>query len=408
MRLALVLALAVLLVPAQAHAAPANDNFADARDLNVVGDSTGSVDLSNFGATKEAGEPAHAGNPGGRSVWFAWSAPVDGSVPNIAFTVSDTSFDTLLGVYTGASVSALSEVASNDDLPAFGGGSVVSFGTAPGTQYFIAVDGFAGKAGTASLFWEPAPPNDNFADAIALTGESGSRVDDQMSGATVEVEERQIFGGSIWYSWSPPADGTYSFSTVGTRFDSVLTVYEGTSLDSLELIALNDDDPDRGCCTSWIPLVDAEGAKTYMIRISPLGGSTTRPATLVWRPLILGTAGADTLVGTPNADEIRGRGGDDMIQGADGNDLIFGGRGDDTVSGLAGDDRVFGGDHDDLLLGGLGMDVLVDRTGRDVLRGGADADRLVARDFRADDLLVGGPGADECVFDPGDRRETCS
>ena len=56
-----------------ANAAPTNDNFANAEELNGL-----NLHLSrtNIGATKEAGEPNHVGNTGGKSVWFTWIAPV--------------------------------------------------------------------------------------------------------------------------------------------------------------------------------------------------------------------------------------------------------------------------------------------------------------------------------------------
>ena len=63
-------------------------------------------------------------NAGGKSVWFRWTAPGDDSVPHLALATF-ASFDTLLAVYTGASVDNLIEVASNDDGAS--GGSTVSF-----------------------------------------------------------------------------------------------------------------------------------------------------------------------------------------------------------------------------------------------------------------------------------------
>jgi len=54
---------------------PVNDAFAAASTL--AGDS-GKVASRTVGASKEPAEPNHAGNPGGRSVWFAWTAPADG------------------------------------------------------------------------------------------------------------------------------------------------------------------------------------------------------------------------------------------------------------------------------------------------------------------------------------------
>ena len=60
-----------------------------------------------------------------------------------------SSFDTVLAVYTGASLSTLLEIASNDDAGSLQ--SSVSFTATQGTTYFIAVDGFAGASGSVQL-----------------------------------------------------------------------------------------------------------------------------------------------------------------------------------------------------------------------------------------------------------------
>jgi Ca2+-binding RTX toxin-like protein len=345
------------------------------------------VDGTNVAATKETGEPNHAGNAGGHSVWYTWTAPGDGSVPHVAVQTFGQ-FDTLLGVYTGPAVDTLVEVASNDD--AGFGTSTVSFATTPGTVYRIAIDGFGGKTGRFSLFRHESPVNDNFAEAIVLAGAAGSRTGDTVQGATTEPGEQDFFetGATVWYSWTPPADGTYKISTFGSGFDTVVAIYEGSSLEALEIVRFNDDDPDRGCCSSWIPLVDALASTTYRIQVSSL---SFEPAslTLQWGPLILGTFGADTLVGTAGAEEIRGLRGNDVIGGGGGADLLFGGRGNDSATG------------------GAGNDFLLDRSGIDRLAGSGGRDTLDARDRARGDILVGGPGADVCRADPGDARRTC-
>jgi len=384
------LVLAVLLTfPAAAlAAAPPNDDFAAATDLSGFDPAAGQIRGTNVAASKEVGEPDHAGNPGGRSVWYTWTAPGDGSVPNVSFTTGFTELDTLLAVYTGAAVGALTEVASNDDTPNLGTASAVSFATTPGTVYRIAVDGFGGKMGSFFLTWRIAPPHDNFADRVALAGASGTRTGDNSFGATLEPGE-EVFGqASVWYSWTPPADGTYKISTIGSSFDTVLSIFTGSSVESLELIRVNDDDPDRGCCSSWVPLVNADSGTTYLIQVTALE-ETGGPLRLSWGPLIFGTNGADTIVGTAAAEEIRGRRGNDSIRGGGGADLVFGGVGNDVSRGGGGNDLVF------------------DRSGTDTLFGDGGRDRLFTRDFRGGDVLVGGPGADACTADPGDTRRAC-
>lgn len=124
-----------------------NNNFANAQ---VINGSTGSVTGSNVGATKESGEPNHAGWSGGASVWYRWQAPASGSA---VITTTGSNFDTLLGVYRGSSVNALTTVASNDDDSGVGLTSRVTFSAVGGTVYYIAVDGYGGSTGNIKLNW---------------------------------------------------------------------------------------------------------------------------------------------------------------------------------------------------------------------------------------------------------------
>src|SRR5207253_1859938 len=112
-----------------------NDNFAD---RTVISDSSVTVSGTNVSATKEAGEPNHADNTGGTSVWWTWTAPASGS---ITISTAGSNFDTTLGVYTGASVSDLTVVASNDDAAGVQT-SLVTFDAVAGVTYQIAVDGY--------------------------------------------------------------------------------------------------------------------------------------------------------------------------------------------------------------------------------------------------------------------------
>ena len=52
---------------------------------------------------KETGDPPHAADTGGRSVWGRWTAPANG---RITITTLGSNFDTLLAAYTGTGVDA--------------------------------------------------------------------------------------------------------------------------------------------------------------------------------------------------------------------------------------------------------------------------------------------------------------
>lgn len=121
-----------------------NDNFADAYVLegapvNTTGE--------NLGATRETGEPRHAGFDGGRSVWWRWTAPRDGT---FSVDLSGTAFDTLLGIYTGSAVGMLTTVASDDDSGEASTSRAV-FAAKAGVIYLIAADGYNAASGVILL-----------------------------------------------------------------------------------------------------------------------------------------------------------------------------------------------------------------------------------------------------------------
>ena len=128
-----------------------NDYFVNAATLPGT---AGSVSATNSAATLEPGEPMIAGKPGGKSLWWSWTAPADGV---LVLTTTNSSFDTLLGVFIGDAVNGLTPVASNDD--AFQGVSYskVATGVLANQTYRIVVDGLDGVSGTLNLQYEFTP-----------------------------------------------------------------------------------------------------------------------------------------------------------------------------------------------------------------------------------------------------------
>jgi Ca2+-binding RTX toxin-like protein len=377
-----IVATALFLAPL-ATAAPANDNFVSA---TAISGANGSQVGNNLSATKEVGEPAHAGNTGGRSIWFTWTAPEDGVY---VFDTLPSSFDTTLAVYSGSGVDTLTEVASNDDAPGLESSrSLMVFSASKDMVYAVAVDGFGGKGGRVVLRWRHGVSNDLFDSAQALTGQVGSHGGTNVN-ATIELDEPSpaALGASVWYEWTAPANGIVKFSTRGSRFDTALAVYTGTNVASLTEVASNDDDPQLGCCSSFVGF-EAVAGSSYRVAVG--GFSWDQGSfTLSWSPFIIGTSRNDILVGTPGVEEIRGLGGNDMIRALGASDVIVGGPGDDRS------------------VGGPGNDNIIDIRGHDVLLGGSGIDVLYAQDSRGGDVMYGGPGRDTCRGDVRDVRRAC-
>lgn len=139
----------------EATPVPPNDAFANAAAVNgrieeepgeppfYFGTATG----YNWGAGKELGEPEHASDPGGASVWYEWTAPATGFA---RLSAQGNGFKTLLAIYSGASLDALTPLASGEFL------GIEGVPVTAGTTYRIAVDGKrdsgTGEASTAR-FW---------------------------------------------------------------------------------------------------------------------------------------------------------------------------------------------------------------------------------------------------------------
>ena len=211
----------LLLAPAAVAAPPPNDNFADAQPLSgapltVIG--------SNVDATVEPEETFGAG----RTVWYAWTAPTTG---RFRVETCGSGFDTMLGVFTGATLATLTTVATDDDSCGFS--SRVSVDAAAGTVYRIALGGYDDEQGTFRLtIAELHPPsNDDFDDAQPFAGSA-------VAGTTLDAgrEDGEPFDhgdGSVWYTWTAPASGVFRIQTCGSASDAAPALYAGTDLESL-------------------------------------------------------------------------------------------------------------------------------------------------------------------------------
>lgn len=140
-------------------AQPINDNFADATVLVGVTN----LIASNVGASAEIGEPAHAGEPAARSVWWKWTPTIAASysvVTSNSVTSTGPRLDTTVAVYTGTRLDSLVRVVENDDtdLGEFGATwSRAVFRAYPGETFYIAIDSI-GVAGNIRLSLTLAGP----------------------------------------------------------------------------------------------------------------------------------------------------------------------------------------------------------------------------------------------------------
>lgn len=283
----------------EAGAQPFNDNFINAltvsgavgsgttyRNFGVAGPGAGQ-NLQNNASSKEASESDHAGNIGGRSVWFTWTPPNSGGATLlIAPTGFFAAFNTnLIGVYQGSSVNSnfLALVTNNNA----GGGSyptAVRFPVTAGQTYKIAVDGFnrtvnPNNADTFqySFAWSILT-NDNFASSTVLYGSSGTLLTNSNVGATFELAAGETDhsgdptdpgGASVWFSWTAPNSGPASFAISNYVGTPIFAVYQGASLAALTLTTNNN--LGFGLFTNRVSFTGVAGT-TYRIAVDGRSG----------------------------------------------------------------------------------------------------------------------------------------
>ena len=250
---------------------PLNDNFANAQTL--LGTSP-SVAGANVNATKENIEPNHSGNTGGKSVWYQWTAS---ATKTVTIDTVGSNFDTLLAIYTGNALNNLTLVTNNNDIIHSANlQSRVTFNAIAGTVYRIAVDGFNGANGNIIVTANQTVANDSYAACIFTGGVIGS-ISGSSVGATKESNEPDHAGNtgghSTWYCWTAPLDGSVTFDTIGSPFNTLLAVYTGSSVNSATLVASNDD-IDAGANLQSRVTFNAVGLTMYHIAVDGFNGDS--------------------------------------------------------------------------------------------------------------------------------------
>lgn len=229
-----------LVVPS--NQAPPNDHFSNAIPIMTI--TAGEIGFT-YHATREPGEPTHVTATAQHSAWWRWTAP---SNMTARINTEGSSFDTVLAVYTGTSVGNLTSVASDNNGGA-GLQSLVTFAATAGTTYRIAVDGNTNDIGDLQLHINPAF-NDAFGNCLVITGITGT-VSGSTRDATRQTSEPNHAGvgsgsGSIWYCWTAPTNGPFTFETTGSSFDTLLGVYTGATVGGLTLIASDNNSATNG------------------------------------------------------------------------------------------------------------------------------------------------------------------
>jgi len=269
--------------------APSNDNFDKA---TIVYGQTESISTSNRGSGREKGEPKHTGAQGGGSLWWKIQPRTSGY---LTIDTVGSSIDTLISLYTGTSVTGLTDVIGNDDISTTVKQSRISrFAVQPGEIYMLAVDGKNRARGSIRLNFnlEAGALYDNFSDAKPVNANSWS---DSRSNATYSSESGEPSHAgvgpaskSVWYLWTPQVTGTATVTTSGSQLDTRLGVYLGRTLGTLREVTSNDNDAGRKSSKvtfgvrageNYAIALDGKNGASGNFTISGIIGSATVPVT---------------------------------------------------------------------------------------------------------------------------------
>ena len=224
---------------------PANDGFAAAA---VLEGRNGTLALDLRLTTAEPGEPlfdAFAGRPAG-SLWHVWTAPTDGLAQfGVQLAEADAGEDeddqpeevdgedeepsaVKVDVFQGDHIAGLVPVAAK----LWG----ASFFADQGETYRIRVS-HAGTGLPLTLHWlqGPRPANDDFRQAVTLTGAAGS-AEGSNQGATLQPGEQ--FGSlaaTTWHRWQAPTDGVWQFKA--DHGSARLLAFTGNAVADLRLVS---------------------------------------------------------------------------------------------------------------------------------------------------------------------------
>lgn len=429
----------------------ANDDFEDATVIPAAA-ALFFDNGSTVGATGEPGEPNHAGNSIPlASHWWTWTPTTSGPT---RIHLHPSAFNPTLGVYTGESVGALTEVVSNDNY--FGASSMVTFDAVAGTTYHIAVDGASGETVDYNFtFTRVIPANDNFANATVLDPAqpiitfSGTIRDAIASGEPGEPTPVGIAPlSSVWYRITPTASRTIGLLR-NANFGTFTSIYTGSNLGSLTPVEIVR--PPTPSSQTQVHVFSVVAGVTYYIRVDGIGNDLgdfeftliNTPVAVVDRLVVLGGDGKDSVSVSPIGVSDTGSSGvrvqgvingeqvdrtfvavfsafpalfymadrDDNVQLApslafrtaihlgEGNNTVISGAGSDEVTAGSGNNRINTGTGNDTVTTGNGnntVDIFAGSvttgSGNDVVRGGSGTN--ITRTGDGNDYIDAGGGDD--------------
>jgi hypothetical protein len=260
--------LVCLIIPLGLAAAPRNDNLNSATTIKTL---PYSQQQDTADATNEANEAVPlCSNEAKNSVWYQYKPKNN---QDVVFDTIGSNYDTTISIWQG-NKHPLTYVACNDDNSGTPQ-SQVRVELNRGETYYINISGYVGEVGMLSLnaIVVNKLTNDNQADAKKITPDKElfysytQTVKDASIAAdeTVASCASEDISATVWYQYTPKSDQRVAFNTLGSDYNTVLSVWSGEQPPLTEL-ACNDD---NAMPQSQLA-VALESGKTYYISVATI------------------------------------------------------------------------------------------------------------------------------------------
>lgn len=208
------------------------------------------------------------------NIWYSFIPPSDG---RFSVITDAANYDNTLALFRKLDDDIYILVANDDDGGAGLNAQINPLNVQGGVEYVVAVGGFGGAQGTSTLVFpfqstgpvvefRPQFPN-NFENAFVLVSPSFGSTSAYLEGSNTNANSQ--FGEpnhananilpvpanpntvpptpaipgttnkSVWFRFTAPFAGTFNITTQGSNFNTAISLYEGTQLDNLVLVAEN-------------------------------------------------------------------------------------------------------------------------------------------------------------------------
>ncbi len=267
----------LLLVSPVYAAPPANDDLANALKIVLPYSHT----QKTIDATTEASEVFPPCTFSEGSVWYQYTPKKD---ENVVFDTLGSDYDTVLAIWSGDE-HPLTEIACNDNSLQTTQHSQINTTLQKNTRYFISVTGFNKETGTLNFNAKrlESLDNDDLSGAIDIGGKTFSYTQETTKASTElkEPPSKCAKDGSttVWFQYTPRTETSMLLDTLGSNYDTVLSIWKGSKHPLTELTC--NDDRDEETIQSQLSMTFRANS-TYYIKINRLNKDAEQTDILVF------------------------------------------------------------------------------------------------------------------------------